>query len=159
MRGTAGSLLGLLPPGLVPALAGLALMSSMIDALQKATNTDLSLGAFFALVIAGSGLTILGIGPGILGPRRRNGRVVTARATGPDGCVANREPSQDGFPCAARSHLDVKPRRRSGPSPDLSGLISPPTVRRDGIAQRNSTRQFRRAGHGRGLRRPTWLTE
>ena len=39
-------------------------------------KTDLSMGAFFALVIAGSGLTILGIGPAILGPRRRNGRVV-----------------------------------------------------------------------------------
>ena len=60
---TAGSLLGLLPPGLVPALAGLALMSSMMDALQKATRTDLSMGAFFALVIAASGLTVLGIGP------------------------------------------------------------------------------------------------
>jgi benzoate membrane transport protein len=60
---TAGSLLGLLPPGLVPALAGLALISSMVDALQKATRTDLSMGAFFALVIAASGLTILGIGP------------------------------------------------------------------------------------------------
>ena len=58
----------------------------------------------------------------ILGSRRRNGRVGNARATGPDGCVANREPGQDGFPYAARSHLDVKPRRRSGPSPDLSGL-------------------------------------
>ena len=60
---TAGSLLGLLPAGLVPALAGLALMSSMMDALQKATRTDLSMGAFFALVIAASGLTVLGIGP------------------------------------------------------------------------------------------------
>jgi benzoate membrane transport protein len=60
---TAGSLLGLLPPGLVPALAGLALISSMMDALHKATRTDLSMGAFFALMIAASGLTILGIGP------------------------------------------------------------------------------------------------
>jgi benzoate membrane transport protein len=60
---TAGALLGLLPPGLVPALAGLALISSMMDALHKATRTDLSMGAFFALIIAASGLTILGIGP------------------------------------------------------------------------------------------------
>jgi benzoate membrane transport protein len=59
---TAGSLLGVLPPGLVPALAGLALMSSMLDALQKAVRTELTMGAFFAIIIASSSLTILGIG-------------------------------------------------------------------------------------------------
>ena len=58
----AGTLLGVLPPGLVPALAGLALISAMVDALQKATKTDLPMGAFFALIIASSSLTILGIG-------------------------------------------------------------------------------------------------
>jgi benzoate membrane transport protein len=59
---TAGSLLGLLPPGFVPALAGLALISAMLDALQKAVRTELPMGAFFALIIASSSLTILGIG-------------------------------------------------------------------------------------------------
>ena len=59
---TAGSLLGILPAGFVPALAGLALMSAMLDALHKAVKTDLAMGAFFALIIASSSLTILGIG-------------------------------------------------------------------------------------------------
>jgi benzoate membrane transport protein len=59
---TVGSLLGILPDGFVPALAGLALMSAMLDALQKAIKTDLAMGAFFALIIASSSLSILGIG-------------------------------------------------------------------------------------------------
>jgi predicted benzoate:H+ symporter BenE len=62
---TVGTLLGLLPSALVPALAGLALMSSMQEALKKATQSELTSGAFFALVIAGSGMSIAGIGPAL----------------------------------------------------------------------------------------------
>jgi benzoate membrane transport protein len=59
---TAGTLLAILPVGFVPALAGLALLSALRGALRKATLTDLPMGAFFALAIAASRLTLLGIG-------------------------------------------------------------------------------------------------
>jgi benzoate membrane transport protein len=59
---TAGTLLGILPAGFVPALAGLALMTAMSDALRKATQTELPMGAFFALAIAASRVTLLGVG-------------------------------------------------------------------------------------------------
>jgi benzoate membrane transport protein len=59
---TAGTILGILPVGLVPALAGLALLTSMMDAMRKSTLSDLPTGAFFALIIASSGMTLLGIG-------------------------------------------------------------------------------------------------
>ena len=60
---TAGTLLGVLPASLVASLAGLALLRTLMDALGKALAADLRLGAFFALAIAASPLTILGIGP------------------------------------------------------------------------------------------------
>jgi benzoate membrane transport protein len=59
---TASALLEVLPIGLVASLAGLAILSVLMDALQKTVVTDLPMGAFFALVIAASPLTILGIG-------------------------------------------------------------------------------------------------
>jgi benzoate membrane transport protein len=59
---TAGSLLGVLPYGLVASLAGLAVLSSLMEALKKTVVTDLPMGAFFALVIATSPLQLLGIG-------------------------------------------------------------------------------------------------
>lgn len=59
---TAGAVVGILPPGLVSAVAGLALLTSLADALRKTVMTDLSMGALFALVIAASGVTLLGIG-------------------------------------------------------------------------------------------------
>jgi benzoate membrane transport protein len=59
---TAGTLLGVLPPALVAALAGLALLGPAMDALRRAVVTELPTGAFFALAIAASPLTILGIG-------------------------------------------------------------------------------------------------
>jgi benzoate membrane transport protein len=59
---TAGSLLAILPAGFVPALAGLALLSVLMDALRKATQSELPMGAFFALAIAASRVTLLGIG-------------------------------------------------------------------------------------------------
>jgi predicted benzoate:H+ symporter BenE len=34
----------------------------MLDALQKAVRTELTMGAFFAMIIASSSLTLLGIG-------------------------------------------------------------------------------------------------
>ena len=60
--GAAGALPGVLPSGLVAALAGLALLAALMDALKKTVETDLPLGAFFALAIAASPLTLLGIG-------------------------------------------------------------------------------------------------
>ncbi len=59
---TASGLLAVLPFGLVASLAGLAILSALLDALQKTVKTDLPMGAFFALVIAASPLTLLGIG-------------------------------------------------------------------------------------------------
>lgn len=59
---TAGSILAIFPAGFVPALAGLALLTVLMDALRKATQTELPMGAFFALTIAASRVTLLGIG-------------------------------------------------------------------------------------------------
>jgi benzoate membrane transport protein len=59
---TAGSLPGVLPAGLVASLAGLAILSALMDALRKVVVTDLPMSAFFALAIAASPLTLLGIG-------------------------------------------------------------------------------------------------
>ena len=58
----AGTLLAVLPVGFVPALAGLALLSAMMDALRRTTQTELPMGAFFALAIAASRVTLLGVG-------------------------------------------------------------------------------------------------
>ena len=58
----AGALPRVLPPGLVATLAGLAILGALLDAFKKAVGTDLSVGAFFALAIAASPLTLLGIG-------------------------------------------------------------------------------------------------
>lgn len=58
---TAGALLEVLPISLVASLAGLAILGALMDALQKTVATDLPMGAFFALVIAASPLTVLGI--------------------------------------------------------------------------------------------------
>jgi len=59
---TASALLEVLPISLVASLAGLAILSILMEALKKAIVTDLPLGAFFALTIAASPLTLLGIG-------------------------------------------------------------------------------------------------
>jgi benzoate membrane transport protein len=59
---TASALLEVLPISLVASLAGLAILSILMEALKKAIVTDLPLGAFFALAIAASPLTLLGIG-------------------------------------------------------------------------------------------------
>lgn len=59
---TAGTLLAILPAGFVPALAGLALLTALMEALRKATQTELPMGAFFALAIAASRVTLLGVG-------------------------------------------------------------------------------------------------
>ena len=59
---TASALLEVFPISLVASLAGLAILSVLMDALQKTVATDLRLGAFFALIIAASPFTMLGIG-------------------------------------------------------------------------------------------------
>ena len=60
--GAASGLLNVLPASLVGTLAGLALVNALMDALRKTVHTDLPMGALFALAIAASPLTILGIG-------------------------------------------------------------------------------------------------
>ena len=59
---TASRLLSVLPAGLVATLAGLAILGALMDALRKSVATDLPVGAFFALAIAASPLTLFGIG-------------------------------------------------------------------------------------------------
>jgi benzoate membrane transport protein len=59
---TVGALVGVLPPGLVPAIAGLALLTSLADAMRKTMVSELPIGALFALLIASSGISILGLG-------------------------------------------------------------------------------------------------
>ncbi len=59
---TANTLLHVLPISLVAALAGLAILAAFVDALQTAIATDLPVGAFFALAIAASPLTLFGVG-------------------------------------------------------------------------------------------------
>jgi benzoate membrane transport protein len=65
--GVAGALPGILPGGLVAAVAGLALLAALMDALKKTVETELRSGAFFALVIAASPLTLLGVGSAFWG--------------------------------------------------------------------------------------------
>jgi len=48
--------------GLVAALAGLAVLRTLLDAAQKALATDLRMGSFVALAIAASPLAMLGVG-------------------------------------------------------------------------------------------------
>lgn len=65
MAAMAGSMLGVLPVALVLSLAGIAILRTLMDAVEKSVTTDLRLGAFFAFAIAASPLTILGIGPAL----------------------------------------------------------------------------------------------
>jgi benzoate membrane transport protein len=58
----AHSLLDVLPGSLVAALAGLAILNSLLEALRKSISTDLPLGSFFALAIAASPLAFFGVG-------------------------------------------------------------------------------------------------
>jgi benzoate membrane transport protein len=59
---TASSLLRVVPAGLVATLAGLAILSALLDALQRAVSGRLPFGALLALVIAASPLQFFGIG-------------------------------------------------------------------------------------------------
>ena len=59
---TASSVLRVVPVALVATLAGLAILSALLDALQRAVSGHLPFGALFALVIAASPLQFLGIG-------------------------------------------------------------------------------------------------
>jgi benzoate membrane transport protein len=59
---TASSLLRVVPAGLVATLAGLAILSALLDALQKTVSGRLPFGALLALVIAASPLQFFGIG-------------------------------------------------------------------------------------------------
>jgi benzoate membrane transport protein len=60
---TVAALSGVLPGTLVASLAGLAILRTVMGAFEKAVATELRLGAFIALAIAASPLTIFGIGP------------------------------------------------------------------------------------------------
>jgi benzoate membrane transport protein len=59
---SAATLLGVLPLSLVATLAGLAILSTLIESLRQTVISELPLGAFFAFVIAASPLSVLGIG-------------------------------------------------------------------------------------------------
>ena len=59
---TASTLLEVFPVSLVTALAGLAILTAFLEALQKSFATDLPIGALFAFAIAASPLTLFGIG-------------------------------------------------------------------------------------------------
>jgi benzoate membrane transport protein len=66
---TASTLLGVIPLALALALAGLGLVGALMEALRKIASVDpadagggLPAGAFFALIIAASPLSLLGIG-------------------------------------------------------------------------------------------------
>jgi benzoate membrane transport protein len=58
----AGTLIGVLPVGLVATFAGLAVLRTLLDTTQKALSTELKTGAFVALAIAASPLSLFGIG-------------------------------------------------------------------------------------------------
>jgi benzoate membrane transport protein len=59
---TASSVLRVVPVGLVTTLAGLAILSALLDALQRTVSGQLPFGALFALIIAASPLQFFGIG-------------------------------------------------------------------------------------------------
>lgn len=59
---TASALLFVLPPNLVATLAGLAILCTLLGAIERTATSNLRLGSFFALLIASSPLMILGIG-------------------------------------------------------------------------------------------------
>ncbi len=59
---TASALLYVLPANLVATLAGLAILCTLLGAIERTATSDLRLGSFFALLIASSPLMILGIG-------------------------------------------------------------------------------------------------
>jgi benzoate membrane transport protein len=59
---TAIAMLDVLPPSLIASMAGLAILRLLMDVLEKTLASDLRTGGFFALVIAASPLTLLGIG-------------------------------------------------------------------------------------------------
>jgi benzoate membrane transport protein len=59
---TAGTLLEVLPVSLVVALAGLAILTAFVEALQRSFTAELPMGALFAFAIAASPLTLFGVG-------------------------------------------------------------------------------------------------
>ena len=61
--GTAADLSVLVPPVLLLAMAGLALIPALVSALREITSGPLILGPLFAFAIALSDLTLLGLGP------------------------------------------------------------------------------------------------
>lgn len=60
---SAGALLGLFPPGFVPALAGLAILGALLEAIKGTVMSDFPMGGFFAFVIAASSFDLLGLAP------------------------------------------------------------------------------------------------
>ncbi len=60
--GCVGALMGVVPPALIVALAGLAVMPALADSMRKAVSSEFPMGAFVAMMIATSSGTLLGIG-------------------------------------------------------------------------------------------------
>jgi benzoate membrane transport protein len=65
--GSLGMVLGLFPAGLMPALAGLAIMTSLAEAMRKALSNDFPLSGFVAMMIAASSFTLFDIGAPLWG--------------------------------------------------------------------------------------------
>ncbi len=60
--GSLGMLLGLFPAGLIPALAGLAVLTSLAESTRKSISNDFPLSGFVAMLIAASSVTAFGLG-------------------------------------------------------------------------------------------------
>jgi benzoate membrane transport protein len=65
--GSLGALLGLFPAGLMPALAGLAVMSSLAEGMRKSMTAEFPVSGFVAMMIAASSLSVAGIGAPLWG--------------------------------------------------------------------------------------------
>ena len=86
--GFAAAFIAASPPLLIQAVAGLALLTSLAAALATALERERTSGWRRSdLVIAASGVSLLGIGGGLLGARRRR-RAAPARAGRRDGAGA-----------------------------------------------------------------------
>jgi benzoate membrane transport protein len=60
--GSLSSLIGLFPAGLMPALAGLAIFTSLSEGMRKATSPEFALSGVAALAISASSFAVVGIG-------------------------------------------------------------------------------------------------
>ncbi|CAN5764006.1 hypothetical protein BH23CHL5_BH23CHL5_04760 [soil metagenome] len=60
--GSLGMLLGLFPAGLIPALAGLAVLTSLAEGTRKSMSAEFPMSGFVAMLIAASSVAAFGLG-------------------------------------------------------------------------------------------------